>query len=283
MNDSERNIANEPVWLTATPTVSAFPFYITEAGYFQTDHTYSIERLQHDSYLLMYTISGKGIVKTENTVISLLPNDAVIIDCHNYHHYYCAETKWDFMWMHIKGNGIPGLFHIIYPNSVCPLHITNTYDFKQLFTNLIHKIRKNDIINASKISSAVHHILNILLASALESEQSKLRKEHTKDIQAVISFIKKNYALCITIDDMISSIHISKYHFIRIFKRVMGVTPYRYLMNYRINRSKTLLGTTDKTISEIAECCGFPDTSNFITQFKTHTGQKPLQYKKYFS
>lgn len=82
--------------------------------------------------------------------------------------------------------------------------------------------------------------------------------------------------------DMIQDIHISKYHFIRIFSRVMGATPYSYLMNYRINMSKKFLHATDMPVSEIAEKCGFLDTSNFITQFKKHTGQRPLQYRKDF-
>ena len=82
---------------------------------------------------------------------------------------------------------------------------------------------------------------------------------------------------------MIQDIHISKYHFIRIFKRIIGITPYNYLTNYRINISKTLLISTDKTISEISEECGFSDTSNFISQFKKHTGQRPFEYRKDFS
>ena len=81
---------------------------------------------------------------------------------------------------------------------------------------------------------------------------------------------------------MIADIPLSKYHFIRVFKRIMGTTPYNYLTNYRINNAKILLKTTDLSVYEIAERCGFSDTSNFIVQFKKHTGQKPLEYRRYF-
>lgn len=53
-------------------------------------------------------------------------------------------------------------------------------------------------------------------------------------------------------------------------------------MNYRINRSKILLRSTNKSIAEIAEACGFSDTSNFISQFKKHTGIRPTHYRKDF-
>lgn len=91
------------------------------------------------------------------------------------------------------------------------------------------------------------------------------------------------YSEPILIDDMMKDIPLSKYYFIRIFKRIMGVTPYNYLIHYRINISKILLRSTDMSVGEIAEKCGFLDTSNFITQFKKYTGQRPLQYKNYFS
>lgn len=62
----------------------------------------------------------------------------------------------------------------------------------------------------------------------------------------------------------------------------MGTTPYSYLTSYRINMSKRMLRLTDRSIAEIAENCGFLDTSNFITHFKKHVGVKPMQYRKDF-
>lgn len=110
-----------------------------------------------------------------------------------------------------------------------------------------------------------------------------MQKEPADDILTVIKFIESNYSKPITVDDMIKNIHVSKYHFIRRFRRAMGITPYSYLTNYRINMSKMLLRSTDQTVAKIAESCGFPDTSNFIEHFKKHTGEKPLQYRRDFS
>lgn len=64
---------------------------------------------------------------------------------------------------------------------------------------------------------------------------------------------------------------------------MMGVTPYSYLTNYRINRSKELLRSTSMSITDISEECGFLDPGNFIAQFKKRTGMRPLQYRRDFS
>ena len=54
-------------------------------------------------------------------------------------------------------------------------------------------------------------------------------------------------------------------------------------MNYRVNRSKILLRTTDLSIAEIAARTGFFDSSNFIACFKRQTNQKPTEYRRDFS
>ena len=122
----------------------------------------------------------------------------------------------------------------------------------------------------------------VLLFSLLETERNHQKGTYSADIDTAATFIRKNYSHPLTIDDIIRNIPISKYHFIRLFRRIMGVTPYSYLMNYRINRSKILLRSTNKSIAEIAETCGFSDTSNFIFQFKKHTGIRPTHYRKDF-
>ena len=150
------------------------------------------------------------------------------------------------------------------------------------FEELLEYCLGNDIANSMRVSSKLHSLFHLLYTATLEHENTPIKKEQRTAIEQVVRYIEKNYADAITIDDMMKEIHISKYHFIRLFNRVIGATPYNYLTTHRINMAKKLLYSTDKTVADIAEACGFSDTSNFITQFKKHTGQKPLQYRNSF-
>ena len=286
MKKYEESISNDSIWITATPTPLArtLPFYITETGHFIADFDYKTKRDTHDSFLLLYTVSGQGNGRTGNTFFTLTPGHAVIIDCHISHEYYSHTDKWEFLWMHFNGAGVQPLFGIMYPdNSVHPVRVNRFHEFEYALAGIIDKTSENGVADCIDVSLKVHSLFNALCISAFENENTGKNPEPSGDIQAVVDFIKNNYSSSVTIDDMISGIHVSKYHFIRRFRRIMGITPYSYLTNYRINVSKTLLRTTDKTVSDIAEACGFLDTSNFITQFKKHTGQKPLQYRHDFS
>lgn len=286
MDKFEGKLSDNSVWVTLTPTplTQTLPFYISEAGHFSASEDYMVKRDHHDSFLLLYTCNGTGCVKTGDITMQLPRGFAAIINCHTAHEY-CAQSKsWDFLWLHFHGSCVEALFEVIYPgNSVHAINMENDENFRRNISAIIDNVIKNDIKSNLNISSIIHSLLNSMHTAGIEVEESNQKKESTEDIRTVLDYIKANYSQPISIDDMVNTIHISKYHFIRRFNRIMGVTPYNYLTNYRITMAKTLLRTTNKSVAEIAEECGFLDTSNFITQFKKRTGQKPLQYRRDFN
>jgi AraC-like DNA-binding protein len=215
--------------------------------------------------------------------MALEAGQAVVLDCHKPHEYAsCSLGEWDFLWMHFHGREPEGILEILYPDMTEAITVTDAEEFRNKMSDLMYRIKENDVISCMEISAGIHELLNLLKKSGMEQERIARKKNQMEDVEAVLAFIRKNYASPITVEDMVRDIHVSKYHFIRMFGRKMGVTPYHYLMNYRINQSKMLLGTTDKTIEMIAQECGFSSASNFIAQFKKQTGQKPLQYRKDF-
>lgn len=287
MKKYNESISDSSVWLTATPTPLAktLPFFISEAGHFMAEDDYTVKRNTHDSFLLLYTLNGDGAVSANGCTDIRLPKGCcVVIDCHMPHEYHSLSDKWEFIWIHFGGCAATPFFKILYPDEkLHAVYIDMIGKFEGKLSRLLEFTEKNDVMGSMEISSNMHSLLNSVCICALENEKNVSRHESADDINAVVAFIENNYQDAVTLDDMTDSIHASKYHFIRRFKREMGITPYSYLTSYRINISKTLLRTTNKSVAEIAELCGFLDTGNFISHFKKHTGQKPLQYRKDFS
>lgn len=280
----EESIEETSLWITATPTATTLtlPFYIMEAGHFLARQDYMVKREYHNSFLLLYTISGEGTLSSAGNTMFLSPGSCAVIDCHKPHEYYSTTRNWEFMWIHYNGSGAAPMLDILYPGDMQPILPADTSHFEEQLVTLLKLTQHNDIASCMETSAGLHLLFQLLLFSLLETERSHQKATYSMDIDAAVTFIRKNYSHPITIDDIIRDIPISKYHFIRLFRRIMGVTPYSYLMNYRINRSKILLRSTDKSIAEIAETCGFSDTSNFISQFKKHTGIRPTHYRKDF-
>ena len=73
---------------------------------------------------------------------------------------------------------------------------------------------------------------------------------------------------------------VSKYHFCRVFKEVIGMSAIQYLNYYRLKIADALLQSTDKPINEIATAVGFDDTSYFSKLYKKAFGTSPKASKK---
>lgn len=100
--------------------------------------------------------------------------------------------------------------------------------------------------------------------------------------KAAITYIMEHYEEPITLQDIADSIHISKSECCRCFKRCLQLTPFDYLLKYRIYSAVDLLAQDSSTlsISDIALKVGFNSSSYFNKLFKKYIGYTPSAYKK---
>jgi len=84
----------------------------------------------------------------------------------------------------------------------------------------------------------------------------------------------------IDLDDVSTAAGVSAFHFLRLFARVTGVTPYQYLVRSRLRRAARLLSSTDQPITDIAFGVGFGDLSNFVRTFHRAAGVSPRRFRQ---
>ena len=83
----------------------------------------------------------------------------------------------------------------------------------------------------------------------------------------------------LSVDDLADAASYSRYHFTRLFKLHMGVTPYQYLLQRRIRRALDLLTTTSMPIKQIASEVGFANVSWFCNAFRQQMQATPTQVR----
>lgn len=91
-------------------------------------------------------------------------------------------------------------------------------------------------------------------------------------------FIESNYAECIDMDNIADEANFSKYHFMRLFKRVYGKTPYHYLTQVRIDHAKRLLGE-QLSVASTSFAVGFNSSTSFTTLFRRNVGVTPSEFR----
>jgi AraC family transcriptional regulator len=73
---------------------------------------------------------------------------------------------------------------------------------------------------------------------------------------------------------------LSPFHFLRLFRNVLGVTPHQYLVRARLRRAANLLVEKDRAITDIAFDVGFGDLSNFVRSFHRAAGVSPRAFRQ---
>ncbi|OYU84410.1 MAG: hypothetical protein CFE24_06575 [Flavobacterium sp. BFFFF2] len=87
-------------------------------------------------------------------------------------------------------------------------------------------------------------------------------------------YIDRHFLKPMNLAEISLQAHVSEYHFIRLFKQVVGVTPYQYLLHNRLQYAYELLIQGQKA-NAVAELTGFADLASFSKAFKQKFGISP--------
>jgi AraC-like DNA-binding protein len=101
----------------------------------------------------------------------------------------------------------------------------------------------------------------------------------TKRVMQAKYFIEKNFDQGITLDTICKEACISKFHLIRSFKKLYGVTPYQHLTFLRIKKAKELL-QTNISITTVCYHLGFDSPTSFSGLFKKIAGKTPAEFQR---
>ncbi len=132
-----------------------------------------------------------------------------------------------------------------------------------------------------RIKSELYNLFYILFKYFLipEEHESNMKDNTTRNIKTILDYIDSNYMRTITIDELASSVDLSKHYFMRFFKKYMGMTCIEYINDYRLNIATNLLLTTSMQITEVAASIGITNLSYFNRIFKKKYNMTPKEYR----
>lgn len=91
----------------------------------------------------------------------------------------------------------------------------------------------------------------------------------------VVDYMSSHYAEPLNLDRLAREAGVSKFHFVRLFRLGTGVTPHRFLMDIRLDASRSMLLNSDRSVGEIAAACGYPRQSHFTAAFASRFRTTP--------
>lgn len=108
---------------------------------------------------------------------------------------------------------------------------------------------------------------------------SEIQKYHYDKIAKAIEFIDNNFKMQPSLEEIAEHIHVSPFHFQRLFKEWVGISPKKYLKFISSNYAKELLKKKNTNLLETAHKTGLSGTSRLHDLFITIEGMTPGEYK----
>jgi AraC family transcriptional regulator len=117
------------------------------------------------------------------------------------------------------------------------------------------------------------------------SSSQKVIEEYTggltnSQLQHAIDYIHTHLEQNLGLVELADLVQISPDHFRKLFKQSTGQTPYKYLLECRLDKVKKLLASADLSIGEIAERTGFNSHSHLTRVFRQHLSITPKEYRQ---
>ncbi len=251
----------------------------------------------HEDLELIYVLQGEIEIKTANKAINLSSGDAAFINS-NVMHFQCPVGS-------VKVITLNQVFHasiiygsinsVFYANYLMPILTCKELDIMTFGQALVADRKITQLIKLSQdlsdekktgyeieVRNALSSMILLIYEKAYDIiNEKRLTSSQGEDrLKIMMEYLHNNYMNKITLLDISYAANISEREAIRTFNNILNLSPFAYLMQYRVRMATTLLTESGFSISQIAYTCGFCSTSYFGKEFKKIMGITPMEYRK---
>ena len=254
---------------------------------FGKDNLYNLKH-SHDGYEILFVHSGSGNIIIKDKLLNLVPGAIYFINGNETHctvpdnpESYCRSL------LIMPSPLIDEICHITDSAS-----LLNTFFKENGGTSVIPQnehLKELDLI-FEKMSSVlcenteyknsffIASFLNILHL-CIEDAGFRLTRENGI-VKDVLNYINEHLCENILLGDICAACHVSRFYLCHTFKKSLGMTISEYILSRRLSEAKHLLQSSNLSVSEIAENCGFSSPSYFSMVFKRELGVTPSSFRQ---
>lgn len=156
------------------------------------------------------------------------------------------------------------------------VHPTHVKEVMYIYQNIIALPDKNSLF----AKELVHQLIYTLNVEILKKNYELLKPKATIS-ETIITYMQENLIRNITLDELSKLVHREKSYLVRLFRNETGKTPIEALIEMRLTLAADLVATSDLSISEIAEQCGYNTVSFFISNYNKRYGMTPKEHRRF--
>ena len=256
-----------------SPSTEKYFYYLTWCGsYTCTDH-YFKRRDYYDHALVCYIKKGRMHLEYDGRIYTPSRHDVVLIDCRKPH-YYRAYEGLQFDFIHFRGMNTYDLCERALEMHGPIVRLPDNQRIEACISEISNYYEESMVLRPARDSYLIYTILMLL------NQENSFSVEEKDPIEVTMQYIYEHLSETLSVEELADMAGLSKYHYIRSFKKRSGYTPIEYQTESRLSYSKGLLVSTGKSIEEISDEVGYLNPTSFIRMFRKMTGMTPFQYRK---
>lgn len=238
------------------------------------------DRATFDNWLILYVIKGTFHIDQYGKHYSLHSNQGVFMKLTDAHKYYTDKNDGsEFYWLHVKGTPLLPIIHTLSDYNFFPMLFQNS-DIIHDFSRCFELISVKEYGFEYQVSTLLYQMVLNITAPSLSHIDTSITKKNSWFIDAVEKYVENHIEEKITLHMISEHFNMSIFYFSKIFSNYFAISPIQYILNQKIQFSKSLLEENTQSIQEIAHGLGFSDQSHFTKTFKKNMGISPLAYRK---
>lgn len=238
------------------------------------NRNYAIQRQNASIGCIEYIVSGTGTVTIAGQTFHPVAGDTYFLPP-NTTHAYKSDKKdpWEKIWVNISGDAVHALAALYRVDKVYHYPALDTADLLMKFQ---YYASRPNVENMTEKCSSLLVSLFCRMSNSLYTPKA----ETPSPVRRMLDYINLHETDVIRIEQLAAACEKSTSQAERLFRAEMGIPPYRYILNRKLELAKELLRETGMSVRDIADYLSFEDEFYFSGLFRRKVGVSPSAYRK---
>ena len=250
--------------------------FVNDFGYCEDyDKMFTYRENGRLDYQLIYVKQGTLTIHEKNKKLKLTSGDICLFRPNEPQIYTIDGENTTHYWILFTGSEVEKMLAFFKERSY---HIGAFPEFEHFCHSLWSDIQDDQESSELLLDGM---LLTIIARTAQSVNQDNKRNAELFKLRRAIEIMKSECHIQRSNEELASLCDLSKFYFIKLFKKSTGFAPHEYYTKLIMDKSSNLLLNTNYSVNEIAKLCGIEDALYFSKKFKKHMGMSPRAYRSH--